>query len=927
MARDDDEQCYYDCDDDDSEEEDAEWIDGLESEDDDDDLGLVEEADLLLPEDRRADCWAITQESLPAAQQQDLSIVMNLLNIKQHQARTLLIHHRWNMHSIYDSLDRKGRDRMLWEACIILQKTSKPAASGSRIPTKGVVTCNVCFEDFSVANVSTMDCGHGFCNDCWTEHFFTAIKSVNNQIRCMEVKCKAICDEDIVQRLLDLRYPAASKRFNQLLLVSYLDDNDSVKFCPSAPHCGRAIQVSSGERHGEVTCPCGVSFCFSCAGEVHSPCPCAMWDKWKAKAHGDSDSVKWILKNTKSCPKCLKPIEKIDGCNQVRCKCGHWLCGGPTGAEHTWTSISGHSCNRYKEEEQGSTAADKGRRQMQRYTHYWDRYNIHAGSHKVEQGELARAVAERARRLESDLSRPRVHRDGAWLGAAHARLLSSRQVLSRSYAFAYYMFGGGDGDVVGRMTSERASQLAVAQNLFEDQQEVLENHVEHLSKELADVAADVAEEGIVAAKMKVVSIVKVVQTICEKMYGCIQDELLPLLQQDLSMVMNLLCIKQHQARALLIHHRWNVDSILDYLDRKGPERMLKEAGIVIQEEKKSSSTAMPRRSHRRSVTCNVCFEDVSPFAVSTMDCGHGFCNDCWTEHFFTSVNGGQKQIRCMEVKCPAICDEEVVQRLLGAKYPAAASRLDGFLVQSYVEDNDAARWCPSAPHCGSAVRVDGGREACEDVVCPCGVAFCFGCGASPPHSPCPCAMWERWGAYRNGGELANLKWIVANTKSCPKCSKPIQKIDGCNHVVCTCGQHLCYACGAATGMLYMHECNRYKEGDGGGCKVEMTANGRELLRYKHYYDRFELHTDSHSKEQHQLGPAVTNLTAQLNKAAAAADTDVTVRDAEWPAAAAVLPRSYVLAYYMFGGGTAATADADEAASLAAAQNRFEDLQG
>uniref|UniRef100_A0A0D3FLF9 Uncharacterized protein n=1 Tax=Oryza barthii TaxID=65489 RepID=A0A0D3FLF9_9ORYZ len=55
-------------------------------------------------------------------------------------------------------------------------------------------------------------------------------------------------------------------------------------------------------------------------------------------------------------------------------------------------------------------------------------------------------------------------------------------------------------------------------------------------------------------------------------------------QQDLSMVMNLLYIKQHQARALLIHHhRWKMESILDHFDRKGRDRMLREAGVVIQQ--------------------------------------------------------------------------------------------------------------------------------------------------------------------------------------------------------------------------------------------------------------------------------------------------------------------------------------------------------
>uniref|UniRef100_A0A0A9CSL9 RBR-type E3 ubiquitin transferase n=1 Tax=Arundo donax TaxID=35708 RepID=A0A0A9CSL9_ARUDO len=454
---------------------------------------------------------------------------MNLLNIKQHQARALLIHHRWRMDCICDCFDRKGRDRMLRDAGIVLQKNNSLAVGGSTMTMS--VTCNVCFEDFSLTFICTMDCGHSFCNNCWTEHFYASVKSGKKQARCMEVKCSAICDEGIVRRLLGWKYPDSAKRFDHFLLESYLEDNDSVKWCPSAPHCGRAIRVSTGERYCEVECLCGFSFCFNCAAHAHSPCPCTIWEKWNFKSHGESENIKWILNNTKSCPKCFKPIEKDGGCNLVRCKCGQymcWLCGGPTGSEHTWSSIAGHSCNRYKEEE-GGKRADASRKQLQRYTHYCDRFKIHGNSYTVEKEKLGAAIEERARQLESDLARPLALRDGDWLTRAHRRLLVSRQVLSRSYAFAYYMFGG----EVPTRPQERAS-LAVARNLFEDQQERLERHVEHLSKVLAADVPALPEAEIVRAKQEAATLVKTVETLCGELYKCIQDELLALLVEPMS---------------------------------------------------------------------------------------------------------------------------------------------------------------------------------------------------------------------------------------------------------------------------------------------------------------------------------------------------------------------------------------------------------
>ncbi|XP_048569576.1 probable E3 ubiquitin-protein ligase ARI3 [Triticum urartu] len=530
MASDDD--CYYYYDDDGDGEEDeedgeeaADW-DGLAVGADEDDLGLLE--DDPPHSERRVDCWAITEDTLSAAQQEDLSTMMNLLNIKQHQARSLFIHHRWKIDCIYDCLDRKGRDRMLREAGIVLQEKSSMLIGASRTPSTSV-QCNVCFDDdLSPAAVSTMDCGHCFCNDCWTEHFNAAIDGGKKQIRCMEVKCLAICDEGIVQRLLGQKYPDAAKRFDRFLLESYLEDNDFVKWCPSIPHCGRAIRVGTGDRYCEVKCLCGVSFCFNCMEQTHSPCPCTIWKQWNTRIHGESENIKWIVKNTKSCPKCFKPIEKRDGCNLVKCKCGQymcWLCGGPTGSAHTWTNIEGHSCNRYKE---SKDKVDTGRRQLERYAHYCNRFKIHEDSYKEQHEKLGPAIKEKVKQLESNHLRPRLIRDGDWLTDAHQRLLWSRQVVSRSYAFAYHMFGG----ELRAHRSERGS-LAPVQNLFESQQEQLERHVEQLSKVLVTDIPALPDQEIVKVKQEVVNLDKILERLCGEMYTCIQDELLPLLTEPM----------------------------------------------------------------------------------------------------------------------------------------------------------------------------------------------------------------------------------------------------------------------------------------------------------------------------------------------------------------------------------------------------------
>ena len=43
------------------------------------------------------------------------------------------------------------------------------------------------------------------------------------------------------------------------------------------------------------------------------------------------------------------------------------------------------------------------------------------------------------------------------------------------------------------------------------------------------------------------------------------------------------------------------------------------------------------------------------------------------------------------------------------------------------------------------------------------------------------ATWIR----KNSAESENLNWILANTKPCPKCKRPIEKNQGCMHMNCS----------------------------------------------------------------------------------------------------------------------------------------------
>ncbi|XP_031252778.1 probable E3 ubiquitin-protein ligase ARI2 isoform X1 [Pistacia vera] len=455
----------------------------------------------------------ITKESLLAAQREDLLRVMDLLSLKEHHARTLLIYYRWDVEKVLSVLVEYGKERLFAKAGITILEHD--GLSSSELPSK--VSCNICFDDVSAEEVTTMDCGHSFCNSCWTEHFIVLINDgQSRRIRCMAHKCNAICDEAKVRHLVSARDSDLAEKFDRFLLESYIEDNRRVKWCPSVPHCGNAIRIEVDELC-EVECACGLQFCFSCSSEAHSPCSCQIWALWSKKCLDESESVNWITVHTKPCPKCQKPVEKNGGCNLVSCVCGQafcWLCGGATGQEHTWTEIAGHSCGRYKELEQEAECA---KRSLERYTHYHNRYKAHIDSLKLE-SKMKETIQDKINILEeTEIS----SKDFSWIISGLDRLFRSRRILSYSYPFAYYMFG--DDLFKDEMTKE---ERELKQNLFEDQQQQFEAHVEKLSSILEEKFHLYTEDEVKDLRLRIIALSVTTDNLCRNLHEWIETDLL-----------------------------------------------------------------------------------------------------------------------------------------------------------------------------------------------------------------------------------------------------------------------------------------------------------------------------------------------------------------------------------------------------------------
>jgi len=201
-----------------------------------------------------------------------------------------------------------------------------------------------------------------------------------------------------------------------------------------------------------VVCQCGFKFCFKCSEEAHAPVTCDTMKEWVKKCQDDSETYNWLKVNTQDCPSCHTAIEKNMGCNHMTCrKCKHefcWICLGDW-KKHT-------ACNRYTEKE---TDKAKTRAALERYLHYYHRYNVHQQSKKLET-KLREAAIQKMVALQEKDER---WIDVKFIDEATEQLIECRRTLKHTYVFAYYLLPG------------------PTKNLFEYLQEDLENATERLS--------------------------------------------------------------------------------------------------------------------------------------------------------------------------------------------------------------------------------------------------------------------------------------------------------------------------------------------------------------------------------------------------------------------------------------------------------------
>jgi len=362
-----------------------------------------------------------------------------------------------------------------------------------------------------------------------------------------------------------------------------------------------------------------------------------------------------------------------------------------------------------------------------------------------------------------------------------------------------------------------------------------------------------------------------------------------------------------QVEQYMTYHKWNFQSALDAF-QENREEAFAAAGIqYVFDEKRRAKTF---EIEANTFTCPICYDDEieNEDWISLGNCKHGFCRDCLQDYLKESAKNRTPShlVTCPDHNCNAGISKQNLQSLLEKDDPKTFDSIMDASNDNFITSHTNFRFCPHPGCSGIIHRFPQPKWASADydenvlnytgAVCTAvtprteqvgnectltyeGVEdleytncrslqqpkkahrFCFSCGEGV-HWPLTCERLAEWKERindeigkvdeNNGGsdfnELAQKVWLKANTRPCPQCKAPIEKADGCNHMVChNCHHEFCWIC--------RQDWNLHSTGTGGffRCNIWREDDEERVLDKEDGYDEDEQGGNGHSNENYFEG--------------------------------------------------------------------------
>ena len=190
--------------------------------------------------------------------------------------------------------------------------------------------CEICLEDFSLLDCTNyfLNCNCVLHNKCFDEMVKIAVENNTLPVKCPN--CGMPVHPNFIEDSLRNSNPQLFPKYEKFSMNNFLQNNsDEYSSCPT-PGCEYMFFFNPGEIN--FLCPlCNKNYCLNCKDEWHRGLTCQQYRDSRDVNKLDDQFFKFVKgAKFKMCPTCKYWVEKNQGCNHMKCRCGAdfcYLCG------------------------------------------------------------------------------------------------------------------------------------------------------------------------------------------------------------------------------------------------------------------------------------------------------------------------------------------------------------------------------------------------------------------------------------------------------------------------------------------------------------------------------------------------------------------------------------------------------------------------
>lgn len=232
---------------------------------------LDEESDYYENHDlikKNSNVLIVTTEQLKNLREKLISECCETTSLDRDDAIIVLINYKWDLYKVnqewFNDVDKHRMD-----FGIDVSDYSRKKLQKSMIETK-TSYCLICYSDTYENNAFSLKCSHQFCDDCWKGYVNSKLEDIFCCLfsTCPQKDCNLIVPESVFEKYIQ-DDSQNKKRFEQILLRNFSEQNLNIKWCPK--DCGKCIS-SEVHYNQEIECECKYVYCFSCLREGHRYC-------------------------------------------------------------------------------------------------------------------------------------------------------------------------------------------------------------------------------------------------------------------------------------------------------------------------------------------------------------------------------------------------------------------------------------------------------------------------------------------------------------------------------------------------------------------------------------------------------------------------------------------------------------------------------